>query len=245
MEQYPQDIKFSALKEKSEQLGQFSENVLNVKFDLRGREYNGQFYVDLNAWRIERGDQTAGMKPVSPQLSVRRRCLPFHRCPRRPRPTKTTSVLSPRMLAPHQQLSWIERALNAYAQGFQRWLYSPFTIAVIPTMVAAGLAMTTAAPNEVLDAWTQAVVEGRSHSALDFGRCSCSCWAMCLPGTAGVAGIRSACIDWIVKTPANAPAKVAFRYGSGLAQLGSWFDCRRYFGRGVMDRRRREGSGSP
>ena len=59
MEQYPQDIKFSALKEKSEQLGQYAEgDVVNVKFDLRGREYNGQYYVDLNAWRIERGDQT-------------------------------------------------------------------------------------------------------------------------------------------------------------------------------------------
>ena len=59
--QYPQDIKFSALKEKSEQLGQYAEgDVVNVKFDLRGREYNGQYYVDLNAWRIERGDQTTG-----------------------------------------------------------------------------------------------------------------------------------------------------------------------------------------
>ena len=49
----PQDIKFSALKEKSEQLGQYAEgDVVNVKFDLRGREYNGQYYVDLNAWRI-------------------------------------------------------------------------------------------------------------------------------------------------------------------------------------------------
>ena len=67
MEQYLQDIKFSALKEKSEQLGQFSEgDVLNVKFDLRGREYNGQFYVDLNAWRIERGDQTAGAEAGQP-----------------------------------------------------------------------------------------------------------------------------------------------------------------------------------
>jgi single-strand DNA-binding protein len=57
LEQYPQDIKFSALKEKTEQLGQFSEgDVVNVKFDLRGREYNGNYYVDLNAWRIERGD---------------------------------------------------------------------------------------------------------------------------------------------------------------------------------------------
>ena len=61
MEQYPQDIKFSALKEKSEQLGQYSEgDVLNVKFDLRGREYNGQFYVDLNAWRVERADASGG-----------------------------------------------------------------------------------------------------------------------------------------------------------------------------------------
>jgi len=61
LEQYPQDIKFSALKEKSEQLGQCAEgDVVNVKFDLRGREYNGQYYVDLNAWRIERGDQAGG-----------------------------------------------------------------------------------------------------------------------------------------------------------------------------------------
>jgi len=71
MEQYPQDIKFSALKEKSEQLGQYSEgDVVNVKFDLRGREYNGQYYVDLNAWRIERGDSAgaeiaAGQEPAA------------------------------------------------------------------------------------------------------------------------------------------------------------------------------------
>ena len=54
-EQYPQDIKLSALKERVEQLNGLGEgdNIL-VKFDLRGREYNGNYYVDLNAWRIER-----------------------------------------------------------------------------------------------------------------------------------------------------------------------------------------------
>ena len=54
-EQYPQDIKLSALKERVEQLNGLVEgdNIL-VKFDLRGREYNGNYYVDLNAWRIER-----------------------------------------------------------------------------------------------------------------------------------------------------------------------------------------------
>ncbi|MAO45741.1 MAG: hypothetical protein CL823_01175 [Crocinitomicaceae bacterium] len=60
-EQYPQDIKLSALKERVEQLNGMSEgdNVI-VKFDLRGREYNGNYYVDLNAWRIE----SDGVVPV-------------------------------------------------------------------------------------------------------------------------------------------------------------------------------------
>tara|TARA_Y100000746_G_C15432541_1_gene419282 strand:- start:57 stop:434 length:378 start_codon:yes stop_codon:yes gene_type:complete len=54
-EQYPQDIKLSALKERVEQLNGFGEgDSITVKFDLRGREYNGNYYVDLNAWRIER-----------------------------------------------------------------------------------------------------------------------------------------------------------------------------------------------
>ena len=54
-EQYPQDIKLSALKERVEQLNGLGEgDSITVKFDLRGREYNGNYYVDLNAWRIER-----------------------------------------------------------------------------------------------------------------------------------------------------------------------------------------------
>ncbi|HHZ96677.1 MAG TPA: DUF3127 domain-containing protein [Flavobacteriales bacterium] len=55
-EQYPQDIKFGALKERVEQLNGLVEgDEVTVKFDVRGREYNGNYYVDLNAWRIERG----------------------------------------------------------------------------------------------------------------------------------------------------------------------------------------------
>ena len=60
-EQYPQDIKLSALKERVEQLNGMSEgDSVLVKFDLRGREYNGNYYVDLNAWRIE----SDGVAPV-------------------------------------------------------------------------------------------------------------------------------------------------------------------------------------
>ena len=54
-EQYPSDVKFSALKEKSEQLNGIQEgDQVTVKFDVRGREYNDRYYVDLNAWRVEK-----------------------------------------------------------------------------------------------------------------------------------------------------------------------------------------------
>ena len=56
-EQYPQDVKFTAVKERTEQIARFQEgDPVLVKFDVRGREYNGNFYVDLNAWRVEAGD---------------------------------------------------------------------------------------------------------------------------------------------------------------------------------------------
>ena len=72
-EQYPQDIKLSALKEKVDQLNGMGEgDPISVKFDLRGREYNGNYYVDLNAWRIEsdaQGSQGASSEQsTAPQL---------------------------------------------------------------------------------------------------------------------------------------------------------------------------------
>lgn len=68
-EQYPQDIKLSALKEKVDQLRGMGEgDPISVKFDLRGREYNGNYYVDLNAWRIER-DGAGTSSPEAEQTS--------------------------------------------------------------------------------------------------------------------------------------------------------------------------------
>ena len=73
-EQYPQDLKFSALKEKSEQLQQVQEGTLvTVKFDLKGREYNGNYYVDLNAWRVEpmtAGGDDSAIAPAAPPASA-------------------------------------------------------------------------------------------------------------------------------------------------------------------------------
>ena len=54
---YPQDLKVEFIKDKCGILDQFREGQnVTVKFNLRGREYNGNYYVNLQAWRIESDD---------------------------------------------------------------------------------------------------------------------------------------------------------------------------------------------
>jgi hypothetical protein len=60
---YPQYVKFQAVQDRCAALDQFNEgDQLKVSFDLRGREWQGKFFTNLNAWRIERatGESTGG-----------------------------------------------------------------------------------------------------------------------------------------------------------------------------------------
>jgi single-strand DNA-binding protein len=60
-DRFPQDIKLDCLKEKEEILKGFKEgDEVTVHFDLRGREYNGRYFVDLNAWKLEAGRSAGG-----------------------------------------------------------------------------------------------------------------------------------------------------------------------------------------
>jgi hypothetical protein len=53
-ERYPQEILVQAAKEKIDVLKNFKENdVVKVKFNLRGREYNGRHFVSLDMWTME------------------------------------------------------------------------------------------------------------------------------------------------------------------------------------------------
>lgn len=53
-EQYPQDIKLELVKEKTEQLKSFKEgDQVVARFDLRGSEWQGKFFVNLVAWKLE------------------------------------------------------------------------------------------------------------------------------------------------------------------------------------------------
>ena len=72
-DQYPQDVKFTATKERTEQIAKYNEgDAVLVSGDIRGREYNGNFYVDLNAWRVEPGQGGAPSAPAAPASLQRR-----------------------------------------------------------------------------------------------------------------------------------------------------------------------------
>lgn len=60
-DRFPQDVKFDCLKEKEEILqGAKEGDTVTVHFDIRGREYNGRYFVDLNAWKLESGSAAGG-----------------------------------------------------------------------------------------------------------------------------------------------------------------------------------------
>jgi single-strand DNA-binding protein len=69
--QYPQPVKFGVTQDRCVLLDNYQEGQrVKVSFDLRGREWNGKYFVDLNAWRLELAGgpaQPAATKPAAPQ----------------------------------------------------------------------------------------------------------------------------------------------------------------------------------
>ncbi len=58
-EQYPQDVKFEAIKERIDMIDQLKVgDEVTVHFNIRGNEYQGKYFVNLQAWRIEKGAGT-------------------------------------------------------------------------------------------------------------------------------------------------------------------------------------------
>lgn len=51
--QYPQMVKFQLVQDKCTLVDDFAEgDMVEVDFDLRGREWNGKYFTNLQAWRI-------------------------------------------------------------------------------------------------------------------------------------------------------------------------------------------------
>ena len=65
---FPQDIAFSFTRERTKLLDQFAAgDAVKVSFDIRGREYNGRHFVDLNGFRLERLDISAPGEEPPPE----------------------------------------------------------------------------------------------------------------------------------------------------------------------------------
>jgi single-strand DNA-binding protein len=51
---YPQFVKFQCTQERCNMVDNFAEgSAIKVSFDLRGREWQGKYFTNLNAWKIE------------------------------------------------------------------------------------------------------------------------------------------------------------------------------------------------
>jgi hypothetical protein len=68
-DKYPQLVQFQAVNERVRFLdGAAVGQECEVKFDLRGREYSGKYYVSLNAWDIRIATAAAPSKPISDEI---------------------------------------------------------------------------------------------------------------------------------------------------------------------------------
>ena len=65
-DKYPQDIKFECVKDKVELVNALTVgDKVEVTFDLRGNEYNGKYYVNVAAWKVDKlGASAPAESPV-------------------------------------------------------------------------------------------------------------------------------------------------------------------------------------
>ena len=66
-EKYPQKIKLEAAKDGCAKLDSYNiGDTVTVGFNIRGNEYNGKYYVNLQAWKFERTGEPKVEKQSDP-----------------------------------------------------------------------------------------------------------------------------------------------------------------------------------
>ena len=62
---YPQFVKFQLTQDRCALIDNYNESdSIRVHFDLRGREWQGKYFTNLNAWRIEAGAAANAAAPA-------------------------------------------------------------------------------------------------------------------------------------------------------------------------------------
>ena len=63
---YPQFVKFQCVQDKCGIVDGFKEgDKMKVYFDLRGREWQGKYFTNLNAWKVDKLSATSQPEPKS------------------------------------------------------------------------------------------------------------------------------------------------------------------------------------
>jgi hypothetical protein len=66
-EQYPQDVKLEFIKDKTSLLDGLGEgDEVDVSFNVRGNEYNGKYYVNLQALKLNKSAGEVSANEESP-----------------------------------------------------------------------------------------------------------------------------------------------------------------------------------
>ena len=65
---YPQQIKLEAVKDKCDAFDSIPlGSILAVDFNIRGNEYNGKYYVNLQSWKVEVTERGSGAPEPKPE----------------------------------------------------------------------------------------------------------------------------------------------------------------------------------
>ncbi len=70
-EQYPRKVCFTLFGEKTDLLNGFSQGQeVEVSFNIESREYNGRWFTNVNAWKIEKVSQENSMPEPPPEFGM-------------------------------------------------------------------------------------------------------------------------------------------------------------------------------
>lgn len=58
-DQYPKTMVFNLWGDKVDQYALTEGENVTVFFDVESREFNGRYYTDVKAWRVDKGDQAS------------------------------------------------------------------------------------------------------------------------------------------------------------------------------------------
>lgn len=71
--QYPKKVCISLWGDRIDSPALQIDNLLNISFDVESREYNGRWYTDVKAWKVElasEGSSATSTAPVAPPQAV-------------------------------------------------------------------------------------------------------------------------------------------------------------------------------